>query len=126
MRASIGPALPDVPTLSGQLNATRAQLTGQHATVKQLVSTLTVDLGRPVIDKTGLTGLFDFKLEWTPDNYQLSRTMPMAIPPSDSPDSAGLSLFTAVKEQLGLRLESQKGPGDVVVIDHVERIPIEN
>jgi bla regulator protein blaR1 len=126
MKASAGTASPDTPNLNGQLDATRAKLTGQHATMKQLVSTLTTDLGRPVIDETGLTGAFDFQLEWVPNEYQLGRTMPIAIPSSGAQDGSGLSLFTAIKEQLGLSLVSQKGQGEVLVIDHAERIPTEN
>jgi uncharacterized protein (TIGR03435 family) len=76
------------------------------------------DLGvsRVVLDKTGLTGRYDFSLQWTPDDS-----------PGDAslPDSSGGSLFTALQEQLGLKLEPQKGPVEVVVIDHVAR-PSEN
>jgi len=126
MKASVGPASPDVPTLLGRTSDLRAQLTGQHATISELAANLTRRLGRPVIDKTGLKGVFDFKLEWTPDENQLCRAMPIATAPTGPSDPSGLSLFTAVKDQLGLRLESQKGPGDVLVIDHAERVPTEN
>lgn len=79
-------------------------------------------LDRKVIDKTGLTGIFDFNLEWT--------LTPVAAPPdgsatSASNDAVGPSIFTALQEQLGLRLESAKGPVDMLVIHHVER-PSEN
>jgi uncharacterized protein (TIGR03435 family) len=76
--------------------------------------------GRPVVDKTGLKGLYDFQLRWTPDaalNPNASQTIP-ANPP-------GQSLFNALEEQLGLKLESGKGPLPVLVIDRVER-PSEN
>jgi uncharacterized protein (TIGR03435 family) len=73
------------------------------------------DLGRPVIDKTGLTGLFDIHLEFAPATG--------AAAPSD--DSSGPSIFTAVEEQLGLKLSPDKGPVEVLVINHVER-PSEN
>jgi len=69
-------------------------------------------LGRTVIDKTGLTGKYDIALKWTPDEQQ-------------SADDAGPSLFTALEEQLGLKLEPAKGPVDVFIIDHVEK-PSEN
>ena len=62
-----------------------------------------------IIDKTGLTGKYDVELTWAPNN---------------EPD-AGPSIFTAIQEQLGLKLESSKAPVDVVVIDHLER-PSEN
>ncbi len=64
--------------------------------------------GRTVIDKTGLAGNYDIDLKWTPDDQQ-------------SADDAGPSLFTALEEQLGLKLESAKGPVDVFVIDYVEK-----
>jgi uncharacterized protein (TIGR03435 family) len=77
--------------------------------------------GRPVIDKTGLKGLYDFMLEWTPE-----AVMPgLPAPPSPSADTSGPSLFTALQEQLGLKLESAKGPTEFLVIDSVGR-PAEN
>jgi len=69
-------------------------------------------VGRPVINKTGITGRFDIHLEFTPDRN------------ADKPD-AGPSIFTALQEQLGLKLIPAKGPGEFLVIDHVER-PSEN
>ncbi|HEV2710114.1 MAG TPA: TIGR03435 family protein [Edaphobacter sp.] len=79
--------------------------------------------GRVVVDKTGLAGTYDFNLKWTPMEPTapasgLSRTAP-------SPDAEGASLFTAIVEQLGLKLVPTKGPGQVLVIDHIER-PSEN
>jgi uncharacterized protein (TIGR03435 family) len=69
-------------------------------------------LGRTVVDKTGLTGTYDIDLKWTPDDQQ------------GTPD-AGPTLFTALEEQLGLKLIPAKGPVDAFVVDHVER-PTEN
>ncbi|GGA77835.1 hypothetical protein GCM10011507_31350 [Edaphobacter acidisoli] len=66
-------------------------------------------LDRPVVDETGLAGRYDFTLKWSPDNLPVSE-----------PDAAP-GIFTAVQEQLGLKLEATKGPADVLVIDHVER-----
>jgi uncharacterized protein (TIGR03435 family) len=68
-------------------------------------------LNRPVVDQTGLTGRFDLRLMWTPDESQ-STTESADAPPD---------LFTAIQEQLGLKLVSTKAPVDVLVIDHVER-----
>jgi uncharacterized protein (TIGR03435 family) len=68
-----------------------------------------------VVDLTGLSGEFGFKLEWTPDD---------SLAPPDG--AAAPSLFTAVQEQLGLKLESRKGPLDVLVVDHAEKVPSEN
>ena len=75
-------------------------------------------LDRPVLDQTGLDGRFDIHLEYAPSN-------PAPAPGSTPPDTAGASIFTAVQEQLGLKLTVGKGPVAVLVIDHAER-PAEN
>jgi len=72
-----------------------------------LTGTLTAVTHRTVIDKTGLTGKYDFTLNWAPDD-------------GSDPDSPYPSLFTAVQEQLGVKLKSTKGPVDVLVVDHAE------
>ena len=71
--------------------------------------------GRPVINKTGITGKFDFHLEYAPDE-----TTP-TLPPDDSSVPTAPSIFTAIQQQLGLKLEPTKGPRDFLVIDHIER-----
>jgi bla regulator protein blaR1 len=107
----------------------RGQLTGSAAPLQLLVNSLSNQLGRPVIDRTGLNGKYDFKLEWTPDPGQSGGPFGGPPPPGvdapPPPDPNGPSVFTAVQEQLGLRLESQKGPVDMLVIDRVEK-PSEN
>ena len=75
-------------------------------------------LDRPVLDQTGLTGNYDFKLTWTPDEMK-------AAPDSSASSDSGPSVFAAIQEQLGLKLEPAKGPVDVYVIDHIEK-PSEN
>ncbi len=105
----------------------RGQITGEGVQLEMLTNTLSGQLGRPVIDRTELTGPFDLKLEWTPDPGQ-GPGGPFAGPPQDgqpAPDPNGPSLFTAIQEQLGLKLESSKGPVEVIVIDKVEK-PSEN
>ena len=73
--------------------------------------------GRMVEDKTGLAGTFDLELTWTPDQIPQG-----PFPPGTPPiDPNGPSLFTAVQEQLGLKLDSQRGPVEVLVIDRAER-----
>jgi uncharacterized protein (TIGR03435 family) len=79
-------------------------------------------LGRPVIDRTGIAGMFDFRLAFAVDE-SIGGVSPSSTAPSD--DSLGPSIFAAVQEQLGLKLESSKGPGESLVIDHIER-PSEN
>ncbi len=74
----------------------------------QLIEELENQLNCIVRDETGLEGTYDYTLEWTPDDQAHA-------------ESSGPSLFTALKEQLGLKLEMQKRPVDVVVIDHIER-----
>ena len=81
-------------------------LTGGSIGLGPLAQRLSPIVGRVVVDRTGLTGKFDFELKWAQD--------PAA-------DTAGPSIFTALQEQLGLKLESTRGPVDVLVIDHVER-----
>ncbi len=74
--------------------------------------------GRIIVDKTGFAGAFDLDLEWTPDQLPPPGTLPQGIP---GPPADGPSLFTAMQEQLGLRLDSQRGPVDMLVIDSAAR-----
>jgi len=104
-------------------------LAGGKVPMKFLTQVLAMNVGRPVIDQTGLTGKYDFKLEWTLDQNQLGALGPggpgpdgLRPPPADP---NGPSIFTAVQEQLGLKLESQKGPVEMLTIDAVEK-PSEN
>jgi bla regulator protein blaR1 len=106
------------------------QLTAQGLDLSSVAKLLSQQLGRTVQDKTGLTGKYDFTLQWKPDRDP--SPMPGAPPPGQqgpdatlSPDSSEASIFTAVQEQLGLKLESRKAPVEVLVIDHVEA-PSEN
>ena len=76
-------------------------------------------LDRPVVDHTGLTGRYDFTLKWTPDEAQLAQ-MGMKAPPTEAAD-APPNLFTALPEELGLRMESTRTPVEVLVIEKVEK-----
>ncbi len=88
-------------------------------------------IGRPVLDMTGLKGAYDCTLEFAPDSSIGMPGMKMAVrgeggdgaPP---PESSGPSLFTAVQEQLGLKLEPRKTPLDMIVVDSGDKIPTEN
>ena len=82
--------------------------------VNQFARVLARRMDLPVVNQTGVAGLYNFKLHWTPDSAL-----------GDS-NSESLSIFTAIQEQLGLRLHAAKAPVEVLVIDHVERIPTEN
>jgi len=88
-----------------------------------LLTILSRQLGRTIIDKTGLTGNYDILLQWSPED-NVSRGAEAGAPPAP-PEESAPSIFTAVQEQLGLKLESTKGPVDVLVIDHIEK-PTEN
>jgi len=93
-------------------------LPARNATMKDFTGLLQeVVLDRPVVDQTGLKGRYDFTLKWAPDDSQFGGRVPTA---SDDP-SAPPSLFTALQEQVGLKLESTRTAVDVLVIDHVEK-----
>jgi uncharacterized protein (TIGR03435 family) len=81
-------------------------------------------LDRPVVDQTELAGRYDFTLNWTPDDSQYEGMGAKAPPPTDS-TSPPPNLYTAIQEQIGLKLDATKAPADVLVIDHVEK-PSEN
>ena len=85
----------------------------------QLADTLSTWAGRIVVDRTGLTGSYDIDLTWTPEQLPQGRggDLPPGFP---AIDPNGPSIFTAVQEQLGLKLDSTKGPVDVLVIDRLE------
>jgi uncharacterized protein (TIGR03435 family) len=104
------------------------RLSGQKVAITQLVDSLSRFTNRVVLDKTNLTGKYDINLEYTPEQGQFQAPpggAPNGMPPLPPIDPNGPSLFTALQEQLGLKLESQKGPVEMIVIDHVER-PSEN
>jgi bla regulator protein blaR1 len=117
--AKNGPKL-TVVTTPGDRQGTsggRGRSQGFAATMSMLANTLSNATGRPVIDKTGLTGKYDYILEWTPDAGPAGPAGSDAPQPVDSP---GPTIFTALQEQLGLKLESSKGPVENIVIDHVD------
>ncbi len=98
------------PSINTRKGPGRVSMTGGNEPISILASNLGNQLGRIVLDKTGLHGVYDWTLEWYPDMGE---------------DSTRPSLFTALQEQMGLRLEAQKGPMEVLVIDSAEK-PSEN
>jgi uncharacterized protein (TIGR03435 family) len=74
-------------------------------------------LGRPVLDQMGLTGTYDFWLEFTPQNNRTAVPQEVNAP---GPDNAGPAIIEALKEQLGLKLESQKGQGQEIIVDRID------
>jgi uncharacterized protein (TIGR03435 family) len=132
--AEKSPDMPRTPGMGGgaqpgiMMNG-RGQLTETYGDMDMLANALSRFAGRPVVNKTGLTGRYDLTLKWTPDDAEMAgmgggpRPGGEAAPPP--PDPSGPSLFTAVQEQLGLKLDPQKTPMEVLVIQHVEH-PTEN
>jgi uncharacterized protein (TIGR03435 family) len=127
-----GPKLQESQVKQGErrrmVGMRRGELNAEGVPLDMLANSLSNQLGRPVINRTGLNGTYDIKLQWTPDPSQSSDKFSGPPPGTDDPpppDVAGPSIFNAVQEQLGLRLESQKGPVDLIVIDRAEK-PTEN
>jgi uncharacterized protein (TIGR03435 family) len=107
------------PARSGGVD--HALLPAHKVTMQQFASELQrAILDRPVVDKTNLAGRYDFNLEWMPDDSQFGGQLPSGAPDSDKP-----GFFTAVQEQLGLRIEAARRPLAVLVIDKLDR-PSEN
>jgi uncharacterized protein (TIGR03435 family) len=107
----------DPPQLISTVYPQRIVLPARNATMSDFVSLLQrAVLDRPVVDKTGLSGRYDFDLEWAPDETQFGGEVPVA--PGDAPSAP---LFSAVQQQLGLRLEATRGPIAALVVDKVER-----
>lgn len=86
-------------------------------TMPQLAKMMTGPAGRPVLDKTGMSGRYNYILSFTPLSAQAAES---------AADSAPPDLFTAVQQQLGLRFESKKDSIEILVIDHAERVPAGN
>jgi uncharacterized protein (TIGR03435 family) len=109
-----------------QIRMGRGLLTFKAGPMEILAMQLSNQLGRTVIDKTGLKGNYDFELKWTPDLGQQPLGLREVGGPEKEPpvDTSGPSIFTALQE-LGLKLESTKGPVEILVIDHAEK-PTEN
>ncbi|HYL75938.1 MAG TPA: M56 and DUF3738 domain-containing protein [Bryobacteraceae bacterium] len=133
-----GPKLKETPETEGvpgpdgvrrggmQVRMGRGLINGQGMTMEMLATQLANQLGRTVIDKTGLKGGYEVKLEWTPEQGQgpaIQREGGGDAPPTTA--DSGPTIFTALQEQLGLKLESTKGPVTIIVIDSVEK-PTEN
>ena len=107
-----GPKLTESKNPGPGLGLGRGNLNGRGANMRILAGQLSSQLESPIADRTGLTALYDFTLKWTPD--------------VEADDSSGPSIFTAIREQLGLRLDAVKNvPVDILVIDAIEK-PTEN
>jgi uncharacterized protein (TIGR03435 family) len=107
----------DLPAVISTVYPDHMTLPARNVSMGDFVSLLQrAILDRPVVDKTGLTGRFDFDLTWAPDASQFGGEVPVA--PSDASSPV---FFTAIREQLGLRLEATRGPVEVLVVDDAQR-----
>ena len=106
-----GPKLKPAAAAAGQTMIPRGRLIGPNATITQFISLLAHPLDKPIVDKTNLTDAYNIDLKFAPEGDTTS-TQP--------------SIFTAIQEQLGLKLESQKVPFETLVIDHCDHIPTQN
>ena len=112
-----GPKLHETEAGAEHDNAGRDRLIGQKMSMAHLADRLSQLVGRPVLDMTGLDGVFDLELRWTPDDERRREG-----DTSDGPSS----IFTAIQEQLGLKLEARKAPLEIIVVEHAEKVPSEN
>jgi uncharacterized protein (TIGR03435 family) len=111
---------PDAKFTAGFEMRPSARMTNTKTPMARLAEFLSIQADRPVVDRTGLAGAYDFTLEWNLTDGQQS-----AVGTPKDADSSGPSLFTAVQEQLGLKLETAKAPIEILVIDHADK-PSEN
>lgn len=116
-----------------QINGGEQHLDFEDSPISFFVRVLSQSLGRTVVDKTGLKGRYNFKLHWASDMGRMMMGGPVPGGPgpmgggngastmgaAPAPNSTGPSIFTAVQEQLGLKLKPEKGPVPVIVIDHI-------
>ena len=115
-------AQPDDPAaLVSTVYPDHVTLPARNATMREFASLMQrAALDRPVVDKTSLTGKYDFDLTWSPDETQFGGELPVA-----PPDAAAPPFFIALQKQLGLKLEPARGPVQTIVVDSVSR-PSEN
>jgi len=120
---------PWVMPLAGPPVRARVQKKGTKESILLIVNFLSNELGRPVTDATGLKGVYDYTLTWMAE--PVGRVGVAAAPSADTSgggpqDDFGSSIIDAVREQLGLTLQRKKGQADVLVIDHSQKVPVEN
>jgi len=137
-----GPAGPGAPGMfpgRGMVQMGRGRLTANKMNLSCFADILSRQMDRPVVDLTELKGLYDFKLEYTPDETSSGRFLGGdggGGPKREQEDgaararpqetSSGPTIFAAIQEQLGLKMEAKKNPVEILVIDHAEKVPTEN
>jgi uncharacterized protein (TIGR03435 family) len=114
--AKNGPKLEASKETGDSTTTNRGRFDDTAVSMAGLAKQLAQQLEHPVVDKTGLTGVYTLKLEWTPDEQSGSA--------AEQP--LGPSIFNALQDQLGLKLQTQKLPVEIVVVDRVDRTPVEN
>jgi uncharacterized protein (TIGR03435 family) len=118
-----GSKLQEVEFGRGNTSGMPGKLTATRIGMRNLTEFLSRQTGRPVLDMTGLKGFYSFTLNYAPDEAA-SAPAPGAPPLPES--TVGTSLFSAIQEQLGLKLEARKAPVEILVVDHAEKVPTEN
>jgi len=109
----------------GMIRFKMGELTATGISLDVLADQIAHEVGRPVVDKTGLEGRYDFTLDWTSDRQALTAGPADSERPAQPVDPSGPSMFTALQKQLGLKLESLKAPIETLIIESIER-PSEN
>lgn len=110
---------PDEPG-ANRTNGMPGHLEATKITLQKLADLLSKTMGQPVANETGAGGAFSFTLEWSPDETQRYQGAPDSVP------QGGPTLFSALQDQLGLKLEGRKTSVEVLVVDHIERTPTGN
>lgn len=104
----------------------QSSLDGKSMSMTAFSNALGIVLGRPVADHTGLGGLFDIHLEFDPEGVNLGNGTSGLSSDAEKSDTTQPSIFSAIQQQLGLKLEARKVPAQVLVVDHLERLPTGN
>jgi uncharacterized protein (TIGR03435 family) len=117
--AKNGPKVEKAEGGESTTNSGRGLLDARNTTMDRFAEVLSRQMDLPVVNRTGLEGVFNLKLKWTPESAKQIK------PGADGAAMEGPSIFTAIQQQLGLRLRSQKMPVEILVIDHAEK-PSEN
>ena len=99
----------------------KATMNASGMTMTQLVEMLANQVDRPIVDGTGLTGKYDFTLEFAPEMRNMPSMPMMAGGGPVTEGESAPSLFTAVQEQLGLKMQDAKDPVEMLIIDHMEK-----
>jgi uncharacterized protein (TIGR03435 family) len=117
--ANKGPKFTESNKATANLRVNANSISIERGNMNRLTGVLATALGRPVLDRTGLTGLYDLSVQWDDAPVREGGAPGIDVPPAPGDDHG--SIFTAVENQLGLHLERQHAPVDVLVIDHIDK-----